>query len=123
MSYCCVAIVNVAMVESRRLQHDDGGNTELLLLHGDGGIGGGSAVGRRCRRWSWLRDGGRGTIVVQRWRCWSYCAMVLSMHTRVDTHRVCGGFPGKMLNWPKLQLYTQRFYFVFELGGQVWNFD
>jgi hypothetical protein len=49
--------------------------------------------------------------------------MVLSMHTRADTHRVCGGFPGKMLNWPKLQLYTQRFYFVFELGGEVWNFD
>jgi hypothetical protein len=23
----------------------------------------------------------------------------------------------------KLQLYTQRFYFVFELGGEVWNFD
>ncbi len=23
----------------------------------------------------------------------------------------------------KLQLYTQGFYFVFELGGEVWNFD
>lgn len=68
MSYCCVAIVNVAMVESRRLLHDDGGNTELLLLHGDGDIGGGSAVGQRWRRWSW-----------QRWWPRNYCCAVMEV--------------------------------------------
>ncbi|CAK9270621.1 unnamed protein product [Sphagnum jensenii] len=121
------------MVESRRLLLDDGG---LLLLHGDGGIGRGSAVGRRWRRWSCCyvmvaaelllcSNGGVGVIV--RWRLRSllhfwppgcYCK-------RQDKHstitKIVSFLPTCLRR--KLQLYTQRFYFVFELDSEVWNFD